>query len=88
METISKPTREPDHRTSYGSEYWFNEGVYMAALGWMSRIKVDEDTGDILCVYHPTYGGEAHFSDDIKEAYRQWLYGSFEKAMLGQDDKP
>ena len=83
---MKKPDRSPDHVTTYGSAFWWDELVYMSATGTLRQIMLEAETGNMvlskpndssvaaLGVLHPRY----------KELYDKWLIESFETNLFGE----
>ena len=86
METLKKPDREPDHVTSYGSAYWWQEMVYLGATGHLAKMVFDGELGALFILYEDGSHGKV-LATNISDVYRYWLYGAFEDAVLSAGEK-
>lgn len=82
-EPFEKPTRGPDFMFSYGSAFWWEEMVYLSAIGLWSNIHRDQDSGALYVVQS---GQRIMFAPRVQEEHDKWWYETFESKFLGEPE--
>jgi hypothetical protein len=95
-EKAIKPDRAPDFIASYGSCFWFEENVYMNALGELFEMRTDQESGTLhvwplkrackQCTpcQNKQICERNTFHPSIQKARDEWWYKIFDSKFLGE----